>query len=79
MKVNNNFLVVLIGLLGILLPTISSAQTKTSNNDVWFHYVGKNMVTKKLSFTFSTQKNDLIVAQVAIVVIMYKLCYLLVM
>jgi hypothetical protein len=51
MKVNNNFLVALIGLLGILLPTVSSAQTKTSNNDVWFHYVGKNLLTKKLSFT----------------------------
>ena len=37
MKVNNNILVALIGLLGILLPTVSSAQTKTSNNDVWFH------------------------------------------
>ena len=27
------------------------AQTKSQNNDIWFHYVGKNMLTKKLSFT----------------------------
>lgn len=47
----SNFLVALIGLLGFLLPNVSVAQTKTSNNDVWFHYVGKNMLTKKLSFT----------------------------
>lgn len=51
MKKYNHFLVALIGLLGFLLPTISGAQTKTSNNDVWFHYVGKNMLTQKLSFT----------------------------
>jgi hypothetical protein len=51
MKRYSHFLVALVGLLGILLPNSSSAQTKTSNNDVWFHYVGKNMLTKKLSFT----------------------------
>ncbi|MBC5835980.1 DUF2490 domain-containing protein [Flavobacterium sp. F372] len=51
MKRYIHFLVALVGLLGILLPNSSSAQTKTSNNDVWFHYVGKNMLTKKLSFT----------------------------
>lgn len=27
------------------------AQTKSQNNDIWLHYVGKNMLTKKLSFT----------------------------
>jgi hypothetical protein len=47
MKKYSNFLVALIGLLGFLLPNISGAQTKSSNNDVWFHYVGKNMLTKK--------------------------------
>ena len=51
MTKHSNFLVALIGLLGFLLPNVSVAQTKTSNNDVWFHYVGKNMLTKKLSFT----------------------------
>ncbi len=51
MKKYNNFLVALIGLLGILLPNNSNAQVKTSNNDVWFHYVGKNMLSQKLSFT----------------------------
>ncbi|MEW5674962.1 DUF2490 domain-containing protein [Flavobacterium enshiense] len=30
-----------------------SAQTvKSQNNNIWFHYVGKNMLTEKLSFTF---------------------------
>ena len=52
MKKNINLLAAMIGLLGFLLPNISGAQTKTSNNDVWFHYVGKNMLTKKISFTF---------------------------
>jgi hypothetical protein len=28
------------------------AQTKSQNNNIWLHYVGKNMLTKKLSFTF---------------------------
>lgn len=51
MKKYNNFLVALVGLLGILLPFVSNAQTKTSNENVWFHYVGKNMLTEKLSFT----------------------------
>ena len=51
MTKNIKFLVALVGLLGLLLPNISSAQTKTSNDDVWFHYVGKNMLTKKVSFT----------------------------
>lgn len=27
------------------------AQRKSQNNDIWLHYVGKNMLTKKLSFT----------------------------
>lgn len=51
MKIRSNFLVALIGLLGFLLPTTASAQIKTSNDNIWFHYVGKNMLTKKLSFT----------------------------
>lgn len=28
------------------------SQIKSQNEDVWFHYVGKNGVTEKLSFTF---------------------------
>ena len=51
MKKYRHFLVALVGLLGILLPNSSNAQVKTSNNDVWFHYVGKNMLSQKLSFT----------------------------
>jgi Protein of unknown function (DUF2490) len=27
------------------------AQSKTTNENIWFHYVGKNMLSKKLSFT----------------------------
>jgi hypothetical protein len=33
---------------------IAQAQTKSSNNNIWLHYVGKNMLTPKLSFTFET-------------------------
>jgi hypothetical protein len=48
----SNFLVNLLVLLGFLLPNFSGAQTKTSNNDVWFHYFGKNKLTEKVSFSF---------------------------
>lgn len=51
MKNNKKYVVVLLLLLGFMFPHFSKAQTKTSNNDIWFHYVGKNMLTKKLSFT----------------------------
>ena len=30
----------------------TNAQEKTSNNDVWFHYFGKNMLAEKFSFSF---------------------------
>ena len=39
-------------LIGFLLPNFSGAQTRTSNNDVWFHYFGKNKLTEKVSFSF---------------------------
>jgi hypothetical protein len=48
----SNFLVNLLVLLGFLLPNFSGAQTKTSNDDVWFHYFGKNKLTEKVSFSF---------------------------
>jgi Protein of unknown function (DUF2490) len=32
----------------------SFAQTQSQNNNIWLHYVGKNMLTKKLSFTFES-------------------------
>lgn len=48
----NNFIVNLLVLIGFLLPNFSGAQTKTSNNDVWFHYFGKNKLTEKVSFSF---------------------------
>lgn len=48
----SNFIVNLLVLIGFLLPNFSGAQTKTSNNDVWFHYFGKNKLTEKVSFSF---------------------------
>lgn len=44
-------------LILVILTTIfslqeSSAQEKSSNNDVWFHYFGKNMLSEKFSFSF---------------------------
>lgn len=39
--------------LAILVTTFSPtfAQIKSQNNNIWLHYVGKNMLNKKLSFT----------------------------
>lgn len=48
----SNFIVNLLVLIGFLLPNFSGAQTRTSNNDVWFHYFGKNKLTEKVSFSF---------------------------
>ncbi|MES2516721.1 MAG: DUF2490 domain-containing protein [Bacteroidota bacterium] len=42
-------------IISALVLTISSkslAQTHSTNDDIWLHYYGKNMLTKKLSFTF---------------------------
>lgn len=52
MKKNLNYLLVLIGLIGLVCPNTLSSQVKTSYNDIWFHYVGKNMLSEKTSFTF---------------------------
>ena len=49
LKVSSRFVVIIAVLLFI---TSAYAQTKESNNDVWLHYFGKNMLTKKLSFSF---------------------------
>jgi len=44
---------VIVSLLLISIFSLQTqAQTKSQNNDIWLHYVGKNMLTKKLSFTF---------------------------
>ncbi|TGD56944.1 DUF2490 domain-containing protein [Flavobacterium humi] len=32
-------------------PVISHSQTKTTNENIWFHYSGKNLLTQKLSLT----------------------------
>jgi hypothetical protein len=41
----------LFGLLCLLFIQNSNAQTETQNNNIWFHYLGKNKIGKKLSFT----------------------------
>ena len=38
----------------VCLCFYANAQTKTQNKNVWFHYLGKNMINKKLSFTLET-------------------------
>ncbi|MCL9804674.1 DUF2490 domain-containing protein [Flavobacterium amniphilum] len=52
LKFNSIKPLILIGFLAFGFVLDIQAQTKNSNNDIWFHYVGKNMLTKKLSFTF---------------------------
>jgi hypothetical protein len=52
MTTHSNFLVNLVVLFGLLFPNFSDGQEKTSNNDVWFHYFGKNKLTEKVSFSF---------------------------
>jgi Protein of unknown function (DUF2490) len=32
----------------------ANSQIQSSNSNIWLHYLGKNMLTKKLSFTFET-------------------------
>ena len=50
MKTFKNIILKIFLLIAIFgLP--SQAQIKSKNNDIWLHYVGKNMLTKKLSFT----------------------------
>ncbi|WP_235827794.1 DUF2490 domain-containing protein [Flavobacterium amnicola] len=41
----------LTGVMVLGLVQNSNAQSKSNNNDVWFHYAGKNMLSKKLSLT----------------------------
>ena len=48
----NNFILFL--MLNLIYSAVIYGQEKTSNNDIWFHYLGKNMITKKLSFSFET-------------------------
>jgi len=51
MKKYQNYLVALIGLLVIILPNNAMTQTKASNENIWLHYVGKNLITNRISFT----------------------------
>lgn len=45
-----NILIAFIVLLATYTDALSQA-VHTQNNDLWFHYFGKNMLTRKLSFT----------------------------
>jgi len=38
-------------LIILLVPICSRAQIKTSNTNIWLHYIGKNKLSEKLSFT----------------------------
>lgn len=49
----NKFLIISVLALTISSKTYSQA-VQSQNNDIWLHYFGKNMLTKKLSFTFET-------------------------
>lgn len=51
MKKVSHLIVAILLLLGFILPKMAYSQTKTTNENIWFHYVGKNMLTQKLSFT----------------------------
>ena len=41
-----------IGIGSLFTVNISYGQVKESNNDIWLHYFGKNMITEKFSFSF---------------------------
>ena len=41
-----------IGIASFLTLNTTFAQVKESNNDIWLHYFGKNMITEKFSFSF---------------------------
>ena len=42
----------LVGIASFLAVNTSFAQVKESNNNIWLHYFGKNMITEKFSFSF---------------------------
>lgn len=45
-------LLFLVGIASFLAVNTTFAQVKTSNNDIWLHYFGKNMISEKFSFSF---------------------------
>ncbi|MFY7988538.1 MAG: DUF2490 domain-containing protein [Flavobacterium sp.] len=45
-------LLFLVGIASFLAVNTTFAQVKESNNDIWLHYFGKNMITEKFSFSF---------------------------
>lgn len=51
-KYLKNGLLFFIWIVSIFACDTSNAQEKTSNNNIWFHYFGKNMLSEKFSFSF---------------------------
>ncbi|OWP85368.1 hypothetical protein BWK59_00505 [Flavobacterium davisii] len=51
MKFNIKRIGVLLMLLFLIIETTTQAQVINHNNDIWFHYLGKNKLNKKVSFT----------------------------
>lgn len=45
-------LLLLVAIFIFLAVNYSFAQVKESNNNIWLHYFGKNMITEKFSFSF---------------------------
>lgn len=41
-----------VGIVNLLAVNTAFAQVKESNNNIWLHYFGKNMITEKFSFSF---------------------------
>ena len=39
-------------MLSLVCSSFMFGQDKSSNNDIWFHYFGKNKITEKFSFSF---------------------------
>lgn len=52
MKKKATFPILLLFLFLFLNFAETSAQVKSQNNNIWFHYFGKNMLTKKTSVSF---------------------------
>ena len=39
-------------MLSLICSSLMFGQEKSSNNDIWLHYFGKNKITEKFSFSF---------------------------
>lgn len=45
-------LLLFVWIVNLLAVNTAFAQVKESNNNIWLHYFGKNMITEKFSFSF---------------------------